>query len=233
MNKSFGRTDFALMAKMRMVIVVALALMLVLAMSLSVFAGSVTYEGGAEGFVFSPGSSSSPTDMFTGLKDVMPGDTLTEEIEVKNNSGETKTIYMRALGASQEDKDFLSQMNLVVKTSGGETIFDSSADQTAGLTTWVDIGNYSSGSSKVLSLELTVPIELGNEYQNATGDVNWQFMTEEEIPDEPAEIEEGDGSGNSSGGTKTGDETNLALPLAVIVITAAGVVLIRRRKRSE
>ena len=38
---------------------------------------SVTYQGGAEKFVFLPGSEYTDSDLFDGFKGAMPGDTLT------------------------------------------------------------------------------------------------------------------------------------------------------------
>lgn len=227
------------------VAVLLAALLLMISATAGVFAGSVSYEGEAEGFVFTPGSSSSPTDLFSNFSDVMPGDSLTEEIEVRNNSDETRTIYMRALAPSDADKDFLSQLQMKVSSSDGDTVFDSTADQTAGLTDWVDIGSYASGSSKKLSVEITVPIEMGNDYQNAAGDVKWQFMTVEESEDDPAPTPNpnpnpnpdpdnpADSGKTGGGGAKTGDETNLALPIIIVAAAAAGLVIIRRRRKSE
>lgn len=219
------------------------ALLLMTSATAGVFAGSVSYEGEAEGFVFTPGSSSSPTDLFSNFSDVMPGDSLTEEIEVRNNSDETRTIYMRALAPSDADKDFLSQLQMKVSSSDGDTVFDSTADQTAGLSDWVGIGSYASGSSKKLSVEITVPIEMGNDYQNAAGDVKWQFMTIEESEDDPNPNptptpnpdpdNPADSGKTGGGGAKTGDENSLALPIAAVAAAAAGAVIIRRCRRSE
>lgn len=175
----------------------ALALTVVISGSMAFAAAaadsSVTYKGGAENFVFVPGN----TDLFQNFKGVMPGDTLTQTITVKNtvSTSHGVNIYLRAESYDETAEAFLKQMTLIVKQ--GETILsDASADQKGGLTENVSLGNFSAGEEAQLDASLKVPLEMGNEFQAASADIVWVF-TAEEIT--------GGGSGwGSSGGSSTG-----------------------------
>lgn len=169
-------------------------LLLVLAMTfglqITAFASesSVTYQD--NNFIFKPGSDYSGTDLFENFKDVMPGDTLTETIEVKNDSGRSDyvTVYLKAQIHDKADAamlDFLSRLHLKVYDSGN-LIFDGAANETDGLTDNVRLGTFHKGEGTTLQVELTVPIELGNEYANRIGKVDWVFLAEEgNYPPEP------------------------------------------------
>ena len=98
-------------------ICLGLLLMAALLCGSALAAASVTYEGGAEKFVFLPGSSYSDTDLFENFKGVLPGDVLTQNITVQNDTDAQVRIYMRAEPVKQEDVDFLNQMHMTV-TSG-------------------------------------------------------------------------------------------------------------------
>jgi hypothetical protein len=145
--------------------------------------GEVTYSGDSGSFIFAPGSDYSPTDLFAGLKDLMPGDTITQRITVRNNASDRVKvdIYLKAESVHPEGADFLSQLHLTVaKDYGlGDYMFDAAADQTAQLTDWVLLGTLYSGGEVDLQVTLQVPKELGNEYQDAMGAIDWTFKVEE------------------------------------------------------
>ena len=191
--------------------------------------GRVTYSGNSGDFIFEPGSEYSLTDLFPNFKGVMPGDTLTQKITVKNNAdNKVKVkIYMRSLGAHENSVEFLSQLGLKVEKSNDNKMaymFDAAANETAGLTNWVCLGTLYSGGVVNLDVTLNVPVELDNEFQSEIGYLDWEFMIEE-FP-----VEEGDPKPPA-----TGDNSNIGLWIAVMVISLATIIilLVWRKKNKE
>ena len=167
---------------MKKLISILLVLLVVLGGASAHAVSSVTYEGGAEAFVFLPGSPFSDTDLFENYKMVMPGDVLTQRITVRNTSGGQVRIYMRAEPVNETYRDFLSQMNLQVSCKD-EQIFDAAASETAQLTENTLLGTFKTEGSTELVVTLTVPLDLGNEYMCTMGIVPWTFLVEE-VPED-------------------------------------------------
>lgn len=185
-------------------------------------ASSVTYEGGAELFVFAPGSQYSDSDMFENFKLVMPGDVRTLTIPVTNTSGKQVRIWLRADPVSTQDRDFLDQLHIKVECKD-ETIFDAAASETAQLTQNTLLGTFKKDGSTELTVTLTVPIDLGNEFMCTLGIVPWTFVVEE-IPEDDT--------------PHTGDSFDLATWTAVgcaigVSIMAIVLVLLKRRRAAE
>ena len=216
---------------MKKIITLLITLAVLLSSTVTVFAadGKVTYSGNAGNFVFEPGSEHSLTDLFPNFKGVMPGDTLTQQITVKNNAdNKVKVkIYIRSLGAHEDSVDFLSQLGLKVAKSEENKMaymFDAKANETAQLTDWVCLGTLYSGGEVNLDVTLTVPVELDNEFQNSIGYLDWEFMIEE-FP-----MEEGDPKP-----PQTGDHSHMGLWFALMIgsFTMLIILLFWRKKDKE
>lgn len=209
----------------KMLVIISIVLLFSL-VSANVFAaGSVTYEGDANEFIFSPGSEYSPTDLFTDFKNVMPGDSITQKVQIKNDISKNVKIklYIRALGAQEGSEEFLSQLNLKVSQDGGADLFDAPASESAQLTDWVYLGTFYSGAQIDLNVTLDVPIELDNDYQKSVGYLDWQFKVEE-FPVE-------------SNLPKTGDSSNILLYIILASVSCICLIMlmmyVRHRGRNN
>ena len=212
--------------------IASLVMMLVLLLGIGAPAyadGTVSYKGGAEKFVFLPGSGYTDTDLFDGFKGVMPGDTLTQTVEVRNRflgTGSVK-IYLRAVAHDEQTNplspnvaaagenvasmsDFLSKLYMEV-WQGDKCIYTGTPDQLDGLKNNVLLASVPRFGSVTLTVKLQVPKELGNEYANRVGEVDWVFTAEELDP---------------QGNPKTGDTSNLILWIVVMVVCLAAIAVV-------
>lgn len=205
-------------------LVLALICLMLCAVPAMAEGGQVIYSGNAGEFVFNPGSEDSLTDLFPAFKDVMPGDTLEQTILVRNDADKNVKvdIYLRALGAQAGSEDFLSQLQLTVKKADDTVMFKAAANETAQLTDWYFLGTLYSGGQCELIVTLEVPTSLGNEFEDAKGYLDWEFMINE-LPVEPDDPT-----------PDTGDDFEAWPFIILMVLSAAGIaVLLLAKKRSK
>lgn len=181
-------------------------------------AASVTYEGGAEKFVFLPGDEYSESSLFSGFQNLLPGDEIEQKIKVKNTSGKSVRIYLRALTVDSADGDYLNSLSMRVRAASDE-IFDAPAGQRGGLLANTLLGTLRDGGSTELTVALAVPVTLGNEYMGKRGTVPWTFVAEEveDVDDVP----------------ETGDRFDVSAWLGAAGVTALAVFLLARKRRGR
>ena len=207
-----------------------IAVFLVTSTGLSAYAqGNVSYNPGTRKFVFAPGSKESPTDLFESFKNVMPGDSLTEKIEIKNEEANNVKIklYIKALDTSKEERsneEFLSKLKLSVKQDEKTELYKAPANEEAQLTDWVYLGTVFSGGKVTLDVTLNVPAELGNEFQNAAGYVDWSFKVEE-LP-----VESSDPKPPQTGDNMMTYVILMAISAVVIVVTVTPMI---KKKKTQ
>ena len=175
---------------------------------------TVTYEDGKLTILNSDPEAIQYTesDLFDNFKNVMPGDSLFEEVVIENKSGKKIKVYMWpkihendadiepgvAAKLPENDKaaymnDFLSQLTMTVwkgealateaiysgPASGTEWKYDQDLEVNGEKIRSVDLGEVRNGNSVKLSARLDVPLDLGNDYANRIGEVDWVFSVSE------------------------------------------------------
>lgn len=169
-----------------------LVVALLLSMSVTAFAADnkiITFKGAADGFDFGSGSEYTATDLFDNFKNVMPGDTLTQNIEVKNEATDCDYIwlFMEVVNHTEENgnepeidvdleemNEFLDQLELsIYNESEGYYAWTGVASEA--MDTLANIAALNRDESVKLRIELKVPAELGNEFADRIGEVDFKF----------------------------------------------------------
>ena len=172
--------------RMRMLLCVLLAAALALSLAPAALAeeASVVYEGHVKGFSFAPGSVHSASDLFPNFKNLMPGDVRTQDVFVESLAKDCDYVVLSlravvnetAPEVSQNAREFLSQ--LTVRIYHGTKLISESTPQQPNLEGNYPLGAFFYGQKDRLTVELSVPIELGNEFADLLAAVDWTFHAE-------------------------------------------------------
>ena len=231
----------------RLASMLALSAALAMGCASAAFASTVVFEGpdAESAFSVEGGTGYHATDLFEDLKNAMPGDSLSQDVTIENAHSEAVILTLAAVAHDEagnplqysepyeaEDgkdqagvegsrdetvatmADFLAQLTMRVY-SGSELLYEGSPEGMAA----ASLGELAPGASLALTVELDVPITLGNEYAYRVGEVDW--VVTGEVLDAPPEI------------GQTGDPTLAALApiaLAALLALAAAVIAARRRR---
>lgn len=188
----------------------------------------------------------SDSDLFTNMKGLLPGSIAENTVALNNRSGRSISFYLYAKPTEAEyDIELLKLIELTV-SKGGTTIYRGPAsgnpdDAALGQITenslildpavslyGINLGSVSAGGTMNLTASITVPTELGNEFQNAIAMVDWVFLAEGE--DEPPTTTPDDDDDDDETTTTTliqvfDEEIPLDAPDVIIEITDEDIPL--------
>jgi len=163
------------------------------------------------------------------------GNPLTYSEEQENADGNDQTGVVGQRGENYATmQDFLSRLSL--KLYHNDTvIYEASPEELGGLQNNVYLATLGRGATAELTVELSVPTSLGNEYANRVGEVDWIFVVEGlDYPDPPQETPTPDDP-QVILPPKTGDNAPIALfgvlAGASLVILIGLIVVYRKSKR--
>jgi len=128
---------------------------------------SVSFEGGAEGMV------RTGEDFFSGWGTLMPGDTVSDRVELKNRYSRPVTIFFRTETVAE---DALLKALLLEIKSGDRTVFSGTMDFAQEEA--VPLADLEPGGGAELSYTLHVPRELNNPYALSKTKTKWIFSVQ-------------------------------------------------------
>lgn len=137
---------------------------------------TLTASGNQASFAINRDDSS----LFDNLSGFMPGDTRTQKLIVESASGNSGKFNIYMYAVNSVSSSFID--NFVLNLNGtNSNILKASEANDANIIAAkrVLLGAFNPGDNKTINVSLTLPIETGNNFQNAEGTVEWHFYAEQ------------------------------------------------------
>ena len=175
---------------------------------------TVIYENNSDQYIRLDG------EFFDDLGSLLPGDSTIEKISVENKSTH-QMGYLLSIDDSkmtQEEIELLKNVKLVVRNSNGEVLHDGNLH----ISDPILLGEYSPGDTDDISVEITLPKELDNQYSKLIFKLIWNFSLDDE-----GEVFPDPGSNPVTGDFK------FDLSITVFLISALGLFIVLLLEKRE
>ena len=169
---------------MKKTLKIILSLVLAVAVLSSVFAlaagtPAVMYDGKAKTVEIKnalPFGMGDKPDLFADFKNVMPGDSFTQEIKVgaKNLGGSIVKMYLRAANLNEDFETLLNEYSQWIQF----TVKNGDTEITGDLTSGVLLGEFDKNGSVTVTVTVAIDPTAGNELQPLVSEVDWIFTAE-------------------------------------------------------
>lgn len=224
------------------------SLALCLLLALSVCVAPLTMAANTPEVVYDGSTLTSNTaasNFGSGLENLLPGETATQTVTLRNTTNKTADFYLNGTAANQLASNTaaydiqLSGANGVLydSTNGGTTGNLADYQINGQSTQYAYVGSVPANGTTTLTLEVGVSgVGAGNAYQNQDGSINFQFMARQ--PDDPAdrivtEYKTNTVTQRRGVAARTGDTTLIVIPLVVLAAAIILIVIIHRARRKK
>lgn len=149
-----------------------------------------------------------PNDLFHGFKTLMPGDILTDSVEI--NSKKHCKLFLTT--ESIADVELLQKLQLqiiLVEDANGKVLYNGTMDSQI---TDMLIGEFEKGETGTLMFTVLVPEELNNAYALRNGSVKWVFDARD--------------VGINNDSPQTGDNSFIALYISMMICSGSALVVL-------
>ncbi len=194
----------------------------------------VAFTGSTDGFTF----KTSGGDLFVNFKDLIPGESQSQVIKISNVFSQKTEVFLRAdfidqTHATPENRELIEKLLkqyavITITADDGTVIYkgpvwgnpDIDSHGTDSAKYFISLGRFDAGTSKNLTVSLSLDSAMDNRYQNLLGLVKWTFAAEgREAEYTPV--------------TKTGERNQTILSLSLLLISGSLICILevhRRRK---
>lgn len=182
---------------------------------------SVDFEGDSAELIADSQNFTDDLELF------LPGDSQRKMMELKNTSGSTKSLYMKAACLSEDPWMDQMELQLILQKEGVETVVYQGSVAADTLGDAQRLCTLAPGETGVLQAIFTMPKELGNEFSLREGAIQFAFSTEANL----------DMGTPVSQRPKTGDPISWGM-IALLLLSGTGsavgaVVLLKKRRQYD
>ncbi|MBQ3558816.1 MAG: hypothetical protein IJA07_04800 [Agathobacter sp.] len=209
-RKSIGKRKAKEIIKM--VIILEIVVLRLLGIVIQVYAASyeVTYQGG-EFFV-------SSEELLENNSEMMPGDTQSQTITVKNESDKTVKIYLQPSVSMQSKESLLEVLQINILTQERHFLWTSKSISKGSVNEKIEIAEFEPRSSRDITIETNLSTEANNACRDAMAEMEYIFLAEELEKSEDVWVPD------------TGDNTKIESYLNFIVFGVLIILLAFRKQ---
>jgi LPXTG-motif cell wall-anchored protein len=134
----------------------------------------IVFENGVEGFI------KTPEGFFENFSSIMPGDTLTDTIELGSHFTETMPVTFRVDvpdGQTEDALNFLSGMTLTIK-NGDKIIYEGPLTAVTLSSDGITLANLLPNETDTITFSVSLPDNKGNAFGMQLARLRWIFSTE-------------------------------------------------------